>query len=544
MRVFISVFFISLFSYAFLSAVNSTYPIAVISNGRITATVYLPDPTNGHYLASRFNRSSMAASVIYDGHHFFGNFIQPHSPDATEGASGFAEEFSTPVGYDAAAPGGTFLKIGVGVLIKPDTKPYDFNRAYAISDGGRWAVNIGTSSISFSHYISSGPYQYHYRRRMSLSNATVIITHELSNSGFTALASSHYAHNFILIDGKAIDSAYEAGYNFNMMTGNRQQYLAAMGLNSIRFLRPFEKTDIYSLYPAGLLNNSNTAAYVYNSSAGAGIIIRPHYPVVRPFLFAVSNAVCPEFFFDISCASKASVRWSTEYDFVSGARPAFSPADITRNSKRGIAAIMIDGNGLAEYTLEKRSYSIVQCAGDTHIPRITAEPSDPKDSVRITQPSVTRAAVITYIAADNSITNEYTVALKKSAVYAVSASMFGANPPINTLDEDLDTSWSAEGEQWISYDFGTPHGFTGIGIAWRSGNKRYYRFSIETGMDGKIWNMVFNGASGGRTNAVEPISFARTVNARYIRIRGSGNNLNRWNNMTETIFLTPRGSIQ
>jgi hypothetical protein len=59
--------------------------------------------------------------------------------------TGPVEEFTPAVGFDEAKPGGTFLKIGVGVLRKPDDAAHSAYRLYEIVDGGKWSVKKSAS---------------------------------------------------------------------------------------------------------------------------------------------------------------------------------------------------------------------------------------------------------------------------------------------------------------------------------------------------------------------------------------------------------------
>ena len=59
---------------------------------------------------------------------------------------GPADEFR-PLGYDAAKPGGAFVKIGVGMLKRTDEKAYDAFRLYPIADHGKWSVKHKGDSI-------------------------------------------------------------------------------------------------------------------------------------------------------------------------------------------------------------------------------------------------------------------------------------------------------------------------------------------------------------------------------------------------------------
>src|ERR1041385_3466900 len=130
------------FSLMILSLPAADFPSAEISNGQIRAKLYLPDPKNGFYRSTRFDWSGVIGSLEYKGHEYYGtwfNRIDPKVHDfAYEGSEivaspftamlGPGEEFQTngkALGWDEAKPGGTFIKIGVGVLRKPDESNYD-----------------------------------------------------------------------------------------------------------------------------------------------------------------------------------------------------------------------------------------------------------------------------------------------------------------------------------------------------------------------------------------------------------------------------------
>ena len=62
-------------------------------------------------------------------------------------------EFQTPLGWDEAKPGGTFIKIGVGVLRKVEG---NYNRyfPYEVVDPGKWSVRKQGDSIEFTQELS------------------------------------------------------------------------------------------------------------------------------------------------------------------------------------------------------------------------------------------------------------------------------------------------------------------------------------------------------------------------------------------------------
>jgi hypothetical protein len=119
-------------------------------------------------------------------------------------------------------------------------------------------------------------------------------------------------------------------------------------------------------------------------------------------------------------------------------------------------------------------------------------------------------------------------------VVAVIASDFqDPNVPTNTLDQNLSTRWSAEGDgQWIRYDFGESKTISQVLIAWYKGDVRIARFEIEVSSDASEWRQVFSGASSGTAVALQTYDFS-DVMAQYVRIVSHANTENTWSSITE-----------
>src|SRR5687767_12596314 len=105
------------------SAWTADFPEAQISNGAITAKLYLPDPERGYYRGTRFDWSGVIYSLKAGGHEYFGQWFDRYDPKLHDAIMGPVEEFRTNdagLGFDEAKAGGTFIRIGVGVVTKPD----------------------------------------------------------------------------------------------------------------------------------------------------------------------------------------------------------------------------------------------------------------------------------------------------------------------------------------------------------------------------------------------------------------------------------------
>ena len=96
-----------------------------ITNGTLTATLYLPDAEQGYYRATRFDWSGQVANLEYKGHNFFGQWFDRYDPKLHDAILGPVEEFLTDgkgLGYDEVKPGESFVKIGVGAIRKPEER--------------------------------------------------------------------------------------------------------------------------------------------------------------------------------------------------------------------------------------------------------------------------------------------------------------------------------------------------------------------------------------------------------------------------------------
>jgi hypothetical protein len=119
-------------------------------------------------------------------------------------------------------------------------------------------------------------------------------------------------------------------------------------------------------------------------------------------------------------------------------------------------------------------------------------------------------------------------------VRTVTASGDDGNVAANTLDRDLATRWSDEGEGvWISYDLGSARPVGSVDLAWHKGDSREQDFEIQTSVDGEEWTTRFDGTTDGSTLRGQKYDIPDTQ-ARYVRIVGDGNTDNEWTSITET----------
>jgi len=84
--------------------------------------------------------------------------------------------------------------------------------------------------------------------------------------------------------------------------------------------------------------------------------------------------------------------------------------------------------------------------------------------------------------------------------------------------------------------FSLPTTVARVYTVWFRGGERRQRFELAVSDDGQSWQTIFDGTSSGNTTGPEPCP-AKPFTARYVRLTGHGNTINRWNSLGEIIFL-------
>ena len=210
--------------------------------------------------------------------------------------------------------------------------------------------------------------------------------------------------------------------------------------------------------------------------------------------------------------------------------------------------ITLDGKAIEDFRPDVYHYDIKLPFGTQKVPEIQGtsdykmEIIQPKSLLELGQIIVTNPKndkeVIKYTIRFSILpSNTKPSSSTQFEIKEVKASEFQAdgknyNPPEHSVDKDLNTRWSAEGEQWIQYDLGQIQEVSCVGISFHNGHKRSSIFNIELSLDGQDWEKVYIGSSSGTTSEVEYFGFVEQQ-ARYVRINGNGNSINRWNSYSE-----------
>jgi hypothetical protein len=304
-----------------------TYPLFRLNNGVMEVLVFPPDEEKGYYRGSRFDWSGIIAQVTCRGHTYFRPWQHsvarevppaPHNPDNPNDGTGTAEEFREPLGYNEAIQGGHFVKIGVGVLVKPDNKTYEFPRKYEIFKPGKWKVSHEDNRIKFEQKLNTDfGYAYQYTKTITLQpgGPGINLAHTLTNTGSKQITTSTYCHNFILLDGMPAGPGYEICFDSPVQASKLTKDYAAVLDSSIRIIQPIPEKG--TIGAPVVVQDSRNNVEVKNHSLGTGIRISGTQPLASFFLWVSATAVCPEPMIEIDLKPGEMIQWENRYDFLS-----------------------------------------------------------------------------------------------------------------------------------------------------------------------------------------------------------------------------------
>jgi hypothetical protein len=295
------------------------FPQAEITNGIIKAKLYLPDQNKGYYQGTRFDWSANIPSLVFSGHEYFGQWFPEYSPVIHDAIMGPVEDF-TPVEYQETKAGGSFLKIGVGMLSKPDDKPYTFTRLYPISNPGKWIVKKEPDNVLFTHELKDKEYSYLYEKSVRLikNKPEMVLSHTLKNTGDRPIETSVYDHNFFVIDNQPVGPDIKIIFPFDISgEGQGAGVLAELAGNRINFLKQVKNGE--NVY-FGALKGYGTTEKDYdirieNHKTRAGVRITCDQPLLKLVFWSCATTACPEPYIKIKVAPGEEFSWKIRYEF-------------------------------------------------------------------------------------------------------------------------------------------------------------------------------------------------------------------------------------
>jgi hypothetical protein len=237
--------------------------------------------------------------------------------DENKIGKGFYNEFGieTALGFEEAAIGGWFHKIGVGLLKKEDPQ-YQFGKSYKVKPG-IFKVTSKSNSLSISCESQTvNGYAYLLEKVIQLNDSGFQVNYHLKNTGDKDILTDEYGHNFIAINKDLIGKSYRLKFPFQLKpalfneTVNPEQKII-LRENEITFTNTLEKEFFFSNLSG---NESVDASWeLLNLLHNIGIREKTSFKSSKINLWGGKHVISPELFFHIFLEPNQSKRWSRTY---------------------------------------------------------------------------------------------------------------------------------------------------------------------------------------------------------------------------------------
>jgi hypothetical protein len=290
--------------------------VSRISNGLINATLYLPDNDSGYYRGVRFDRSGLIPQLTFNRHSYFGQWYKVYGPTINDAIMGPVEAFD-PLGYDNAKPGDTFVKIGVGTLIKPDNSPYNFARDYQLANAGAWKVKTGANKVDYEHTLNDTGYSYAYHKTIELikGKPLLVISHTLKNTGTHTIETAVFDHNFFVMDNQHTGPGFVVTFPLKLTESlaGKEDYVKYND-NQLVFLKELEHKNVSFKD----VTNGKGCTYdikIENRHTGAGVRITGDKPISKMVFWSAQTTLCPEPYINVKATPGQEFTWKITYEF-------------------------------------------------------------------------------------------------------------------------------------------------------------------------------------------------------------------------------------
>ncbi len=278
----------------------------IIRSDRLAVEVSEPGMV---YRGSRFDWTGTVVQVTLDGRH---TFCGAEPPGGTGGV-GLHNEFGlfAAIGYDEAAPGERFPKLGVGLLTRPDDGRYRFARPHEIEPFPMTASATGDSAGFTVEPRECRGYAARLVKRLAVKEDTLRIGYGLENVGTRPLETHEYVHNFLCLDGQPVGP----DYRLSVPTASLDWLTPPLRADGERIT--WAQTPHEAFYGR---TSAFAAADPCWGLSGGGLAVREctDRPWMTFALWGTDSVVSPEAFVAVRVPPGGRMAWERTYTFTSG----------------------------------------------------------------------------------------------------------------------------------------------------------------------------------------------------------------------------------
>lgn len=288
-----------------------------LTNGLLEVKIEEPGT---YYAQTRFDWTGFISQVtLLEGGH---TFCVPESwePGQGTGGAGLCNEFgiTAPPGYETAAPGEQFPKLGIGLLTRADAGEYKFFVNYPLEPFAIEAVQEDEGTITFTTSSrETRGYAAELKKTLSLRENKLHLRYALTNIGTKPIETDEYVHNFLGIDNKPMGPDYRLQFPFEIVPVQpNRETMDEINLTGNSVSWPGRPTkDFYFMMEGFSAKGLPYLWDVCHLPSGTGVREISDYEVYRAAVWGQGHVVSPELFVKISVNPGKQQVWERVYEF-------------------------------------------------------------------------------------------------------------------------------------------------------------------------------------------------------------------------------------
>ena len=182
--------------------------------------------------------------------------------------------------------------------------------------------DTGQGSDHFVHELNhASGYAYRYRKVLRLAGDSLIIEHELANTGGKPIVTQVYNHNFFTLDRRTTGPDIVVRFPFAPKPARPFNGLAEVRGREIAFLRELQPNEnVFSELEGFGATAAHAGFEMENRATGAGVRVTGDRPLHKLLFWSAVKTVCPEPYVDVSVEPGRSSSWRTTYTFYEAAK--------------------------------------------------------------------------------------------------------------------------------------------------------------------------------------------------------------------------------
>jgi len=276
-----------------------------IHSENLRAEIVLPHTL---YRRPRFDNAGIVRQITLNGKAAFCS-SEFENGDYRNGGMGLCGEFGIdgPLGFDEAAAGDFAVKIGVGLIKKPDAEKYFHERAY---DFTQCEFNYASRSYD-AEFLALQPehdgYAYAYFKRISVEDNSLKIAYQLTNQGSRDIVTNEYCHNFVRFNNELV------GPDYTLEVKDAEWPAQPGGRPGVIVI---EKEPEEAFYMRDSEPRNIRGWRLTHARAGLEMSERLSEDACRFALWGTKRVISPELFKGIALKPGESCEWHRDYEFI------------------------------------------------------------------------------------------------------------------------------------------------------------------------------------------------------------------------------------